>query len=77
MSPDRKREAIEAFIEMNLDAYSWVWKFATDCKIKKREEEECRDSEHQGRRAMDDLRSFLKHLEPSVSVSDTWEAIRP
>jgi pre-mRNA-processing factor 40 len=46
-------------------------------KVKKREEEERRDSEHQERRAMDDLRSFLKHLEPPISVSDTWEAIRP
>ena len=46
-------------------------------KVKKREEEERRDVEHNERHAMDDLRSVLKHLDPPVSVTDTWEAIRP
>ncbi|KAF2796170.1 hypothetical protein K505DRAFT_323544 [Melanomma pulvis-pyrius CBS 109.77] len=45
-------------------------------KVKKREEEERRDVEHNERHAMDDLRSVLKHLDPPVLVTDTWEATR-
>lgn len=46
-------------------------------KVKKREEDERRDSEYHERRAMDDLRSVIKHLEPPVLVTDTWEMVRP
>lgn len=46
-------------------------------KVKKREDEERRDSEYLERRAMDELRSVLKHLEPPVLATDTWEDIRP
>jgi pre-mRNA-processing factor 40 len=42
-------------------------------KVKKREEEERRDVEHNERHAMDDLRSVLKHLDPPIAVADTWE----
>jgi pre-mRNA-processing factor 40 len=42
-------------------------------KVKKREEEERRDVEHNERHAMDDLRSVLKHLDPPIAIADTWE----
>ncbi len=46
-------------------------------KVKKREEEERRDEEHHERYAMDALRSVIKRLDPPVSLSDTWEVVRP
>lgn len=46
-------------------------------KVKKREEEERRDEEHNERYTMDNLRSVIKRLEPPVSLSDTWETVRP
>jgi pre-mRNA-processing factor 40 len=46
-------------------------------KVKKREDEERRHTENHERRAMDDLRSVLKRLDPPISVSDTWEEVRP
>lgn len=46
-------------------------------KVKKREEDDRRDEEHNERYAMDALRSVLKRLEPPVSASDTWEVVRP
>lgn len=46
-------------------------------KVKKREEEERRDEEHNERYAMDALRSVVKRLDPPVSLTDTWEVVRP
>ncbi|CAA9958432.1 hypothetical protein CFE70_001971 [Pyrenophora teres f. teres 0-1] len=46
-------------------------------KVKKREEEERRDVESNERYAVDKLRSVIKHLDPPVSLSDTWEVVRP
>ncbi|KAF2691327.1 U1 snRNP-associated protein Usp104 [Lentithecium fluviatile CBS 122367] len=46
-------------------------------KVRKREEEERRDEEHNERYAMDNLRSVIKRLDPIVTLSDTWEAVRP
>ncbi|KAH7130757.1 U1 snRNP-associated protein Usp104 [Dendryphion nanum] len=46
-------------------------------KVKKREDDERRDSEHHERRAMDDFRSALKHLEPPILASSTWDETRP
>ncbi|KAH8629196.1 U1 snRNP-associated protein [Alternaria alternata] len=46
-------------------------------KVKKREEEERRDEEYIERSAVDKLRSVIKHLDPPVSLSDTWEVVRP
>jgi pre-mRNA-processing factor 40 len=45
-------------------------------KVKKREEEERRDSEYVERRAADDFRSMLKHLEPPVLVTDSYDSVR-
>lgn len=46
-------------------------------KVKKREEEDRRDEEHNERYAMDVLRSVIKRLDPPVAVADTWEVVRP
>lgn len=46
-------------------------------KVKRREEDERRDEEHNERYAMDNLRSVIKRLDPPVSHSDTWEVVRP
>jgi pre-mRNA-processing factor 40 len=46
-------------------------------KVKKREEDDRRDEEHNERHSMDALRSVIKRLEPPVSLADTWEVVRP
>ncbi|OAK98588.1 hypothetical protein IQ06DRAFT_327168 [Phaeosphaeriaceae sp. SRC1lsM3a] len=46
-------------------------------KVKKREDDDRRDEEHNERYAMDALRSVIKRLEPPVASSDTWEVVRP
>jgi pre-mRNA-processing factor 40 len=46
-------------------------------KVKKREEDDRRDEEHNERYAMDALRSVIKRLEPPVALTDTWEVVRP
>lgn len=46
-------------------------------KVKKREEDGRRDEEHNERHTMDALRSIIKRLEPPVSLTDTWELVRP
>ncbi|KAI1337452.1 hypothetical protein F5Y15DRAFT_417920 [Xylariaceae sp. FL0016] len=45
-------------------------------KSNKRSEED-RHAERQQRRAVDDLRSYIKHMDPPVLPDDTWEKIRP
>ncbi|KAI0841236.1 hypothetical protein F5Y06DRAFT_260971 [Hypoxylon sp. FL0890] len=44
---------------------------------KSKRSDEDKHSERQQRRAIDDLRSYIKHMEPSVAADDTWEKIRP
>lgn len=39
--------------------------------------EEKRDDDRQQRRAVDDLRAFMKRLEPPIAISDTYEKVRP
>lgn len=46
-------------------------------KVRKREDEERRHEERGERDAMDNLRSAIKRLDPPVTVSDSWEAVRP
>lgn len=36
-----------------------------------------RDAKRQQRKAIDALRSRIKHLEPPVAIGDTWEQVRP
>jgi pre-mRNA-processing factor 40 len=46
-------------------------------KVRKREEDERRHEERDERDAMDNLRSVIKRLDPPVTLSDSWEAVRP
>ncbi|KAF1956243.1 hypothetical protein CC80DRAFT_414032 [Byssothecium circinans] len=46
-------------------------------KVKRRQDDERRDEEYNERYAMDNLRSVIKRLEPPVSPSDDWQAVRP
>ncbi|KAF2088909.1 hypothetical protein K490DRAFT_38194 [Saccharata proteae CBS 121410] len=46
-------------------------------KVHKRNEEDKHQAERHQRRAVDALRSRIKHLEPPVLVGDTWEQVRP
>lgn len=46
-------------------------------KVSKRAEESSYYAEKRQRRAIDDLRSRIKHLDPPVSLSDTWDRVRP
>ncbi|KAJ8133374.1 hypothetical protein O1611_g247 [Lasiodiplodia mahajangana] len=44
---------------------------------KSKRSDEDKHSERQQRRAIDDLRSYIKHLDPPVAADDTWEKVRP
>jgi pre-mRNA-processing factor 40 len=46
-------------------------------KVKKREEQDRLELESNERYAVDKLRSVIKHLDPPVSLTDTWEVVRP
>jgi pre-mRNA-processing factor 40 len=46
-------------------------------KISRRSEDDKHQAERQQRRAVDNLRSFIKHLEPPVRSDDTYDRIRP
>ncbi|KAF8476045.1 hypothetical protein BDZ91DRAFT_689892 [Kalaharituber pfeilii] len=46
-------------------------------KVVKRVEDDRHQAERHLRRRMDALRSILKHLEPPVEVTDSWEQVRP
>lgn len=46
-------------------------------KVQKRKAEERQEQEHDARFAIDDLRNVLKRLEPPVTLTDTWETVRP
>jgi len=45
-------------------------------KVLRRNDEDKHQAERQQRRAVDALRSRIKHLEPPVAVGDTWEQVR-
>lgn len=46
-------------------------------KVLRRNEEDKHQHERQQRRAVDALRSRIKHLDPPVRLSDTWEDVQP
>ncbi|KAF4627094.1 hypothetical protein G7Y89_g11059 [Cudoniella acicularis] len=46
-------------------------------KVFKRSEDDKHQAERQQRRAVDSLRSLIKHLEPPVRLDDTYDRIRP
>lgn len=43
----------------------------------RRTEDDKHKAERNQRRAVDDLRSYIKHLEPPIKIDDTWDKIRP
>ncbi|KAI0128055.1 hypothetical protein F4776DRAFT_629068 [Hypoxylon sp. NC0597] len=44
---------------------------------KSKRSDEDKHSERQQRRAIEDLRSYIKHIEPPIVADDTWEKVRP
>lgn len=46
-------------------------------KVLKRSEDDKHAADRQQRRAIDALRSRIKHLEPPVRLSDTWDDVKP
>jgi pre-mRNA-processing factor 40 len=46
-------------------------------KVSRRSEDDKHQAERQQRRAIDGLRSYIKHLEPPVKADDTYEKVRP
>lgn len=46
-------------------------------KVLRRSEDESRAADRHQRRAVDALRSRIKHLEPPVRIGDAWEDIKP
>ncbi|RMZ84095.1 hypothetical protein DV737_g1358, partial [Chaetothyriales sp. CBS 132003] len=70
MLADRRTANIEH------DALQLIFSRLHDKVVKRNEDEKHAADRHQ-RRAVDALRSRIKHLEPAVRVSDTWEDVRP
>ena len=52
-------------------------KFQQNEKLSRSREVDKHKAERNQRRAVDDLRSFIKHLEPSVRIDETFERVRP
>ena len=46
-------------------------------KVSRRSEDDKHQAERQQRRAVDALRSFIKHLDPPVRIEDTYERVQP
>ena len=61
--------------EIDRDALRLIFERLHD-KVNKRTEEEKHAADRHERRAIDALRSRIKHLEPPVRSSDTWEQVR-
>lgn len=53
-----------------------IFQRVQDKAVRRSEEEKHAADRHQ-RRAIDALRSRIKHLEPPIRVTDTWEQVRP
>ena len=69
MSTDRRTAKIEQ------DALQIIFQRLSDKVVKRNEEEKHAADRHQ-RRAVDALRSRIKHLEPPVRSTDTWDQVR-
>lgn len=70
MSTDRRTASIDR------DALELIFARLYE-KVLKRSEDEKHAADRHQRRAIDALRSRIKHLEPSIRSSDTWEHVRP
>ncbi|KAI1328338.1 hypothetical protein F5Y16DRAFT_159224 [Xylariaceae sp. FL0255] len=69
-----KNDRRSANIDRNI--LTLIFERLQERKSSKRSDED-KHSERQQRRAIDDLRSYIKHLEPPVVADDTWEKVRP
>lgn len=70
MAADRRTAKIDR------DILHLIFQRIQDKAVRRTEEEKYAADKHE-RRAIDALRSRIKHLEPPVRVSDTWEQVRP
>jgi pre-mRNA-processing factor 40 len=46
-------------------------------KVSRRNEDDKHQAERQQRRAIDSLRSYIKHLEPPIRIDETFEKVKP
>jgi pre-mRNA-processing factor 40 len=70
MASDRRTAAIDP------DSMALIFERLVE-KIKRRKEEELQKAQRLHRRAIDDLRYVIKHLEPPVAKGATWDQVRP
>lgn len=61
---------------INRDVLTLIFERLQEKKAKRASDDD-KQSERQQRRAFDDLRSYIKHLEPPILPDDTWEKVRP
>lgn len=70
MTADRRTSKIDP------DILQLIFQRIQEKAVRRNEEEKHAADRHQ-RRAVDALRSRIKHLEPPVRVSDTWDEVKP
>ena len=70
MHTDRRTDKIDR------DALELIFLRLQDKVLKRNEDEKHAQDRHQ-RRAVDALRSKIKHLEPPVRITDSWEDVQP
>lgn len=70
MEADRRTSRIDS------DVLTLIFQRIQDKAVRRNEEEKHAADRHQ-RRAVDALRSRIKHLEPPVRITDTWEQVQP
>lgn len=70
MEADRRTSNIDS------DILALIFQRIQDKAVRRNEEEKHAADRHQ-RRAIDALRSRIKHLEPPVRITDTWEQVQP
>ncbi|KAF7547888.1 hypothetical protein G7046_g8867 [Stylonectria norvegica] len=61
---------------INRDTLSLIFERLREKRSIKREDDN-KQSDRQQRRAIDDLRAYIKRLEPTVTLGDTYEKVRP
>ncbi|RKF82400.1 Pre-mRNA-processing protein prp40 [Golovinomyces cichoracearum] len=63
-------------LNIDQDALSLIFQRLVD-KVSRRKEDDKHQAERHQRRAVDALRSFIKHLQPPIRTDDTYEKILP
>lgn len=83
MTPETSVEEFSAVMQRDSRAFRWShqeMKLVHDKlmeKIHKRAEEDKALAERSQRKAVDNLRSVIKHLEPPVNIDDSFESVKP